>query len=376
MAQFLNESASTVSMADHQEVRGSCYSAHRELGAVAFILPVDYPKPPQKSVNEQDNKMDQCNDHVSVLSGSTTFYASTEVSVSTAVSSKSLQWPRWWPKGAQEKQERREQEEREAIGHRVVAEQREEERRESINEAVEFLEQFVRNRWPNNFENGQVKIHCDLTMDEIEEIGRMNKVDGTQQCRDLFTAPFIHDAMGRALYEILSAQFPKEGLDMITEEEDAVLMTEEDLAIGSVPSRTADRKMEKRKRGGSLPLDDRRTRSIPRRATEGDVIPVVRRSSSTRAITMSERDRRKSVSGEVLVRPDQVLCTTCGSRAMGTTAEDEAMAMDEDEGMDEERHSDKKRMSLSRRISVKMGEKLTAIGGDVASGYGGSRLMV
>lgn len=272
--------------------------------------------------------------------------------------------------------ERRRKEVRKQEEKIAEEERREQTRRTSIIEAQEFLEEFIRTRWETNFSHGHVKIHCNLTMDEIKDLGNLDKANGSRACRKLITAPVIHDAIGHALWMDLHEKAIKEEMGK---------KPESSLAIGHERPNISTTKDDKRKwshfstHHGEEELPIRRTRSMTRRATVGDISARDKRSRSAYEIVLTtERNRRKS--DMPLVRADQVMCMTCGCRAMGSIQPEDDVKEEEEEEEDEEEEkveeiTDKKRHVISRRLSAKMSKKLTALGGGVASGYGGSRLI-
>ncbi|KAK1520294.1 uncharacterized protein CCOS01_10413 [Colletotrichum costaricense] len=246
-----------------------------------------------------------------------------------------------------------------------------------VAEASTFLEGFIMERWETQLQAGYIKIVCNLTLDEIRELGRLRMADGTRECRKLITAPVLHDAIGHALWlemanEIgrhkMTTQFANTSLAAVAEKEETPRPS---VVKWSVEKEVAER----------------RARSMRRRATEGDVFPEPTPSLNHSAPPTADRTRRKSEMPTL--RPNQIMCTTCGSRAMPDYKSDEEQSQtDEDENCDvdistmrengdvevlEARDSMerqvKKRSSISRRLSLKVNQTLTKFGEGLAPGY-------
>ncbi|KAL3291380.1 hypothetical protein RB213_004775 [Colletotrichum asianum] len=96
-------------------------------------------------------------------------------------------------------------------------------RRESVQEAVGFIKDFVMENWETECENGHVKITCDITMDNMMEIGRLEQKEGWRECLKLVKAPVIHDAIGLGLWQELAKQvLEKDALGKAVSEEAAL----------------------------------------------------------------------------------------------------------------------------------------------------------
>lgn len=399
----VTKSVIAIKMGDPQAVVAGCLSEANVATAASFLLTAsDRPDRPRTSINEpSDDQMDGSTDVVSLFSENSVDKTPDDSKTADAkrnflsrvlnrrlrrqkremerLEMEKLETERLEMERLEmERLETERLEQERAEKERLETERRDEARRMSVGVAEEFLDKFIRQKWETHLDNGNIKIHSPLTMDEVMDIGRLDQFDGPRECRKLFTAPVIHDAIGLALWmELFEQVAAKEGGDKKREEAMSIDKLPE-IKVTRVPSETAAKKTEKRKRGEPITryegqIQRRRARSA-RRATEGHVISAVR-SCSASAVPTSERNRWKS--DRPLVSPDQVMCTTCGSRAMGSKADDgEAMETDGDESADERGgDADEEERSRSRQISTKMGKKLTALGGGVARGYGGSRLI-
>ncbi|KAF4928015.1 hypothetical protein CGCVW01_v002213 [Colletotrichum viniferum] len=96
-------------------------------------------------------------------------------------------------------------------------------RRESVQEAVDFIKDFVMENWETECENGHVKITCDITMDKMMEIGRLEQKEGWRECLKLVKAPVIHDAIGLGLWQELAKQvLEQDALEKAVSEEAAL----------------------------------------------------------------------------------------------------------------------------------------------------------
>ncbi|GKT77513.1 hypothetical protein ColTof4_09936 [Colletotrichum tofieldiae] len=246
-------------------------------------------------------------------------------------------------------------------------------RRISVTEARVFLRDFIEARWEDQLHAGYIKIQCDQTMEEIREFGLLDKAEGSKECRKLVSAPVIHDAIGYALWSelasevILASETPgKSSTVKIATSVNTSLVTATATQEKTQPPTTMKTTIEQE-------IAARRARSMRRRATDGDAIAVqsAPRIASTYMATTA-RARRKS--DMHLVRPHQVICTTCGSRAVPEPKHDDnAMSDDEDvQGEAELEFRERKRDSISRRLSVKMNKTLTKFGEGLATGYGGN----
>ncbi|KAK6222462.1 hypothetical protein QIS74_04164 [Colletotrichum tabaci] len=239
-------------------------------------------------------------------------------------------------------------------------------RQRSVAEACRFLRQFIETRWENQLHAGYIKIQCDLTMAEMWELGRLNKSDGSRECRRLVSAPVIHDAIGYALWSELARTVGNGGAVVLPS-------SSSDPSLSTVVAKLT----------AAEEVAARRARSTRRRATEGDAIarhPTPFISSTYFSITA--RVRRKSELQ--LARPHQLACTKCGGRApLERKSVDSPLSDDED--AQEERGGNlvdegegglelrvKKRNSISRRLSVKMNQTLARFGEGLATGYGGN----
>ncbi|KAJ0150919.1 hypothetical protein CTA2_389, partial [Colletotrichum tanaceti] len=187
-------------------------------------------------------------------------------------------------------------------------------RQRSVAEACRFLRQFIETRWEDQLHAGYIKIQCDLTMDEMWELGRLDKADGSRECRRLVSAPVIHDAIGYALWTELARTVGNGGAVVLAS-------SSSDPSLSTVVAKLM----------AAEEVAARRARSTRRRATEGDAItrrpPAPCKSSTYLSITA--RARRKSELQ--LARPHQLACATCGSRAPPERMRvDDALSDDED----------------------------------------------
>ncbi|KAK2029781.1 hypothetical protein LX32DRAFT_347540 [Colletotrichum zoysiae] len=242
----------------------------------------------------------------------------------------------------------------------------------AVTEAFWFIRDFIEARWPVQLLAGYIKIQCDLTLDEVKELGRLSKVEGSRKCRKLVSAPVIHDEIGYALWSELAREIAARGE---APGEDTQMIK---AAPGLTKAMTSPSPMNK---VTTEEVAARRVRSTRRRATDGDTIAVQSR-PGTPSTHVSTTARRRRKSDMQLVRPHQVICTTCGSRAVPRPKgddddddDDSVMSNGEDEDDPEEEELEfkvKKRDSISRRLSVKMNRTLTKFGEGLATGYGGN----
>lgn len=75
-------------------------------------------------------------------------------------------------------------------------------RRNSQWDAREFIEAFVREGWESHWSS--ITITCDITLQELQNIGHLPRSQGTRECRKLLRAPVINDEIGTALWEELA----------------------------------------------------------------------------------------------------------------------------------------------------------------------------
>lgn len=75
-------------------------------------------------------------------------------------------------------------------------------RQSSIWDANDFIESFVKDGWEDYWSS--IKIVCDLTLEELHEIGHLPRSQGTSECRKLVRVPVINDTIGTALWELLA----------------------------------------------------------------------------------------------------------------------------------------------------------------------------
>ncbi|KAF0330349.1 hypothetical protein GQ607_002228 [Colletotrichum asianum] len=193
-------------------------------------------------------------------------------------------------------------------------------RRESVQEAVGFIKDFVMENWETECENGHVKITCDITMDNMMEIGRLEQKEGWRECLKLVKAPVIHDAIGLGLWQELAKQvlekdalgkaalekaaLEKAALEKAASEEAA---SEETMAVikRSLGDLFKGTDAHKRKREGSGQMEDVR-RAVPRLAAKSNMIDSVPADTS-----ISEQHSSNSDLSTSVVKLNQVPCPTC-----------------------------------------------------------------
>ncbi|EQB51073.1 hypothetical protein CGLO_09425 [Colletotrichum gloeosporioides Cg-14] len=131
-------------------------------------------------------------------------------------------------------------------------------RRESVQEAVGFIKKFVTENWETECENGQVKITCDVTMDKMMDIGRLEQKEGWRECLKLIKAPVIHDAIGMGLWQKLAKQvLEKDALEKAAREKEMALIEKSPGDLSKVTD------AHKRKRESSVQLEDDVRRPMP-----------------------------------------------------------------------------------------------------------------
>ncbi|KAK2769963.1 hypothetical protein CKAH01_14899 [Colletotrichum kahawae] len=178
-------------------------------------------------------------------------------------------------------------------------------RLESVQVAVDFIQKFVVENWETNCENGHVKITCDITMDEMEEIGRLEQKEGWRECLKLIKAPFIHDAIGLGLWQELAKQVLEN--DALKPENETAVMkkptAQTEMAVIEKPPGDLVKGTDphKRKREPSVQLEDDGRRSVPKLATKRDRIE-----SAPADISIFEKDRINSDVSTPPAGPDQV----------------------------------------------------------------------
>ncbi|KDN59749.1 hypothetical protein CSUB01_12233 [Colletotrichum sublineola] len=246
-----------------------------------------------------------------------------------------------------------------------------EQKRRDIAESFWFLRDFIEARWPVQLLAGYIKIQCDLTLDEIKELGHLDKAEGSRKCRKLVSAPVIHDEIGYALWSELAREVAARG--DAPGNEDVQLIKATHASASLTKTATPPAAMSKL---AEEEVTARRARSMRRRATDGGAITVQPRPRmSSTYVSAAARTRRKS--DMQLVQPHQVICTTCGSRAVPRPKDDDyddddLSTMSDDEYEDGLESRERKRDSISRRLSVKMNRTLTKFGEGLATGYGGN----
>ncbi|KAE9568779.1 hypothetical protein CGCF415_v010614 [Colletotrichum fructicola] len=200
-------------------------------------------------------------------------------------------------------------------------------RRESVQEAVGLIKNFVMGTWETECENGHVKITCDVTMNRMMEIGRLEQKDGWQECLKLVKAPVIHDAIGLGLWQELAKQvLIKDALEKAAREKAA--LEEAALEKAALEKAASEEKMavikrspgdlftgtdaHKRKREGSIQHEERR--AVPRLATKSDQIE---------SAPADEQDSSNSDVPTSLVKLNQGTCPTCKRDFEGIIRRDE-----------------------------------------------------
>ncbi|CAI0646646.1 unnamed protein product [Colletotrichum noveboracense] len=195
-------------------------------------------------------------------------------------------------------------------------------RRESVQEAVGLIKNFVMGTWETECENGQVKITCDVTMNRMMEIGRLEQKDGWRECLKLVKAPVIHDAIGLGLWQELAKQvLIKDALEKAAREKAArekaareKAASEEKMAVikRSPGDLFTGTDAHKRKREGSIQHEERR--AVPRLATKSDMIE---------SAPADEQDSSNSDVPTSLVKLNQGTCPTCKRDFEGIIRRDE-----------------------------------------------------
>ncbi|KXH40773.1 hypothetical protein CSIM01_08501 [Colletotrichum simmondsii] len=246
-----------------------------------------------------------------------------------------------------------------------------------VAEARTFLEGFITERWETQLQAGYIKIVCSLTLDEMKELGRLRMAEGTRECRRLITAPVLHDAIGHAIWLEMANEIGRHEMTTQSANTSLAAVTEkEEIPRPSVIKWSIEKEVA-----------ERRARSMRRRATEGDVFNEPTPPLNHSVPPTADRARRKSETPTL--RPNQIMCTTCGSRAMPDYKSDEEQTQtDEDDNYDADMSTRrengdvevleatdnmesqvKKRSSISRRLSLKVNQTLTKFGEGLAPGY-------
>ncbi|KAK0709635.1 hypothetical protein B0T26DRAFT_786022 [Lasiosphaeria miniovina] len=74
---------------------------------------------------------------------------------------------------------------------------------DSIWEAHEFIKAFVQSGWASY--SSSITIDCDLTLDDLHQLGYLPRSQGTRACRRLVRVPVINEEIGVALWQKLKA---------------------------------------------------------------------------------------------------------------------------------------------------------------------------
>ncbi|KAM7186028.1 hypothetical protein V8F20_011563 [Naviculisporaceae sp. PSN 640] len=72
----------------------------------------------------------------------------------------------------------------------------------SILDSREFVTAFVQEGWESHWSH--ITITCDLTLQELHNLGHLPRTQGIRECRKLVRAPVINDEIGIALWEKLA----------------------------------------------------------------------------------------------------------------------------------------------------------------------------
>jgi hypothetical protein len=75
--------------------------------------------------------------------------------------------------------------------------------RKGVQEARCWLERFVKARWGQHWE--YVTIDCDLTLEELEQLGHLDRPEGWKACRRLVRVPVLNDEIALAMWTWLEA---------------------------------------------------------------------------------------------------------------------------------------------------------------------------
>ncbi|KAK4453951.1 hypothetical protein QBC34DRAFT_421569 [Podospora aff. communis PSN243] len=75
--------------------------------------------------------------------------------------------------------------------------------REGVHEACCWLESFVKARWGQHWE--YITIDCALTLDELRQLGHLDRSEGWNACRRLVRIPVLNDEIALALWTRLKA---------------------------------------------------------------------------------------------------------------------------------------------------------------------------
>ncbi|KAK1995066.1 hypothetical protein LX36DRAFT_713426 [Colletotrichum falcatum] len=242
----------------------------------------------------------------------------------------------------------------------------------AVAEGFWFLRDFIEARWPVQLLAGYIKIQCDLTLDEVKGLGCLSKAEGSRRCRKLVSAPVIHDEIGYALWSELARESAA-GRGEAPGEETQVIIKATPVSAGLTTKAMTSPTATSKPAGDEVTA--RRARSMRRRATDGETATAQPRprAASTHAATTARRRRKSDMQ---LVRPHQVICTTCGSRAVPHPRNDDDDDDDDDDeddgGEDGPGRRERKRDTISRRLSVKMNKTLARFGENLAAGYGGN----
>lgn len=69
-------------------------------------------------------------------------------------------------------------------------------------EANEFLRAFAQRGWPDHWDS--FSIHCNLSLDELQSIGSLERTEGIRACQRIVCVPVISEEVGTALWEHLA----------------------------------------------------------------------------------------------------------------------------------------------------------------------------
>ncbi|KAK0629154.1 hypothetical protein B0T17DRAFT_178879 [Bombardia bombarda] len=85
---------------------------------------------------------------------------------------------------------------------RMASSKAKQQRRDSIYHSQEFVREFVKVGWGDHLDS--IVLTCTLTLDEMLQIGHLDRSEGTRACLRLVRVPVINDEISSALYIILT----------------------------------------------------------------------------------------------------------------------------------------------------------------------------
>ncbi|KAK3384390.1 hypothetical protein B0T24DRAFT_674153 [Lasiosphaeria ovina] len=174
-------------------------------------------------------------------------------------------------------------------------------RRDSIWEAHEFIKAFVQSGWASY--SSSITIDCDLTLDDLHQLGYLPRSQGTRACRRLVRVPVINEEIGVALWQKLEA--------MVAAAEEATC--EPDKAERAKTNESLGKSQNGNSSNGE---DDRKVSAkIARQRLKQEVKAMRQEHKEERK---KKQNSRRQSQDEQPVAPPQPVCVFCRKGATGS----------------------------------------------------------